>query len=88
LPRRSRLLRETEAASREPLHELKGLLHDYVGIDRELGHPTDVSVWETLEEAHEMDSLEPMLAERPILQAAGASFETITNYETLWTITP
>jgi hypothetical protein len=29
-----------------------------------------------------------MLAQRPILEGAGVSFETITNHEALWTITP
>jgi hypothetical protein len=47
-----------------------------------------VSVWETSEDAHQMDSLQPMLAQRPILEAAGVGFEEITNHETLWTITP
>jgi hypothetical protein len=83
-----RSLLESEAVLREPLQELNGLLHYYVGIDRELGYVTNVSVWETLEDAHQMDSLQPMLAQRPLLEAAGVSFETITNHETLWTITP
>ena len=83
-----RLLGEGEAALRGPIEGLNGLLHYYVGIDRELGYLTNVSVWETLEDAHQMDSLEPMLAQRPILEAAGVEFEPITNHETLWTITP
>ena len=83
-----RMLAESEAALGEPLRELNGLLHYYVGIDRELGYLTNVSVWETLEDAHQMDSLQPMLAQRPVLEGAGVSFEAITNHETLWTITP
>jgi hypothetical protein len=35
-----------------------------------------------------MDSLQEMLAQRPLLEAAGVSFELITNHETLWTISP
>jgi hypothetical protein len=83
-----RLLVEGEAALREPLQALNGLVHYYVGVDRELGYLTNVSVWETLEDAHQMDSLQPMLAQRPILEGAGVSFEQISNHETLWTITP
>jgi hypothetical protein len=83
-----RSLLESEAVLREPLQELNGLLHYYAGIDRELGYVTNVSVWETLEDAHQMDSLQPMLAQRPLLEAAGVSFETITNHEMLWAITP
>jgi hypothetical protein len=83
-----RLLRESERALREALQSLPGLLHYYVAIDRERGQLTNVSVWETLDGAHQMDTLGPMLAQRPILEAAGVAFEAITNHETLWTITP
>jgi hypothetical protein len=83
-----RLLKESESALRDPLKELNGLIHYYVGIDRELGFLTNVSVWETLEDAHQMDSLQPMLAQRPILEGAGVGFETITNHQAIWTITP
>lgn len=83
-----RLLSDSEASLRESIENLNGLLHYYVGIDRERGYLTNVSVWETLEDAHQMDSLQAMLAQRPIMEAAGVSFEPITNHETLWTITP
>jgi hypothetical protein len=83
-----RMLQESEAALREPLQELHGLLHFYTGIDRQLGRVTNVSVWQTLEDAHQLDSLQAMLAQRPVGEAAGVSFETITNHELLWTITP
>jgi hypothetical protein len=83
-----RVLVDSGVALRQPLEALDGLIHYYVGIDHELGYVTNVSVWETLEQAHQMDSLAPMLAQRPILEAAGVDFETITNHETLWTITP
>ena len=83
-----RLLEQSETQLRDPLQELKGLVHYYVGIDREHGYMTNVSVWESLEDARQMDSLQPMLALRPSFEGAGASFETITNHETLWTITP
>jgi hypothetical protein len=83
-----RLLLESEKALREPLSRLRGLVHYYVGIDRATGYLTNVSVWESLEAAHQMDTLQAMLAQRPILEAAGVTFELITNHETLWAITP
>jgi hypothetical protein len=83
-----RLLIDSEAALREPLQQLRGLVHYYVGLDREHGFLTNVSIWETLEDAYQMDSLQAMLDQRPILQAAGISFEQITNHHTLWTISP
>jgi hypothetical protein len=80
------LLAASEAALREPLQALHGLLHYYVGIDREQGSLTNVSVWMSLEDAHQMDTLPAMLAQRPILEQAGVTFEPITNHETLWSI--
>jgi len=80
------LLAASEQALREPLTQLPGLLHYYVGIDRKLGYLTNVSVWETLEDAHQMDTLAAMLAQRPILEQAGVTFEPITNHETIWAV--
>lgn len=86
--RAARLLAQSEAALREALERLDGLLHYYVGIDRQRGQLTNVSVWQSLQHAQQMDSLAEMLAQRPILEAAGVTFEPITNHETLWTIEP
>ena len=88
LPAAERLLTESERALREPLSLLTGLLHYYVGIDRVAGALTNVSVWESLEAARQMDTLQAMLAQRPLLEAAGVRFEIITNLVTLWTILP
>ena len=83
-----RVLASSEQALLAPLSRLPGLLHYYVGIDREKGYLTNVSIWDSLTNAHQMDTLAEMLAQRPILEAAGVTFEAITNHETLWTITP
>ena len=83
-----RLLAESERALRGPLTQLPGLLHYYVGIDRVNGQLTNVSLWDSVASAHQMDTLPEMLAQRPILERAGVTFEVITNHETLWAITP
>jgi len=83
-----RVLTDSEGALRQPLEALNGLRHYYVGIDEERGYVTNVSVWDSLADAHQMDTLQPMLAQRPLLEAAGVTFEPITNHETLWAITP
>jgi hypothetical protein len=83
-----RLLGESEAALRSALEALPGLIHYYVGIDRQHGYMTNVSVWDSLEHARQMDTLPAMLAQRPILESAGVRFEVITNHETLWRIGP
>ena len=79
-----RLLAESERALRGPLQALPGLLHYYVGIDREKSQLTNVSVWDTMEHARQMNTLQAMLAQRPILEGAGVRFEAITNHELLW----
>jgi len=86
--RAERLLGESERVLRGALTRLSGLVHYYVGVDRANGQVTNVSVWDSLSDAHQMDTLPEMLAQRPILEAAGVTFEVITNHETLWTITP
>jgi hypothetical protein len=80
------LLVQSEAALREALQSLPGLFRYYVGIDREEGYLTNTSVWDSLEHARQMDSFAPMLAQRPLLEAAGIRFEPITNHETIWRI--
>ena len=83
-----RVLSDSEASLRDALEGLEGLLHYYAGIDAERGYVTNVSVWTTMQAAHQMDSLQAMLDQRPLLEQAGVEFEAITNHETLWTIHP
>jgi len=88
LAKAERLLRDSESALRQPLTALTGLLHYYVGMDRTRGYLTNVSVWDSLEHSQQMDRLQPMLAQRPLLEAEGIVFEIITNHEIVWTISP
>lgn len=83
-----RALAASEAALRDALERMPGLIHYYVAIDRDAGQLTNTSVWDTSAHATAMSSLAPMLAQRPVLEAAGVTFEPITNHDTLWTITP
>jgi hypothetical protein len=80
-------LAHSEGALRAVLELMPGLVHYYVAIDRDEGQVTNVSVWDAVEHAHAMNELPEMLAQRPVLEGAGVTFETITNHETLWTIT-
>ena len=81
-------LAASEAALRDALQQMPGLVRYYVAIDRDAGQLTNTSVWDSLEHATAMSQLAPMLAQRPVLEAAGVTFEPITNHDTLWTITP
>ncbi len=83
-----RRLQESERALRDALTALPGLVHYYVGIDREKGQLTNVSVWQSMAHAKQMDALQAMLAQRPVMEAAGVQFEPITNHELLWSIVP
>lgn len=65
---------------------LRGLLYYQASVDRESSTVVNVSIWEDLEAAKQMDSLQAMLAQRPILEGAGVTFDAIANYEPLWKI--
>jgi hypothetical protein len=81
-------LAASEVDLREALEQMAGLVHYYVAIDRSAGQLTNVSVWDNLEHAMAMSQLAEMLAQRPVLEAVGVTFEQITNHDALWTITP
>ena len=77
-------------ASAEPLmpalKQLRGLLYYHAGVDPLTNTVVNVSIWEDQDCARQMDTLAPMLAQRPVLEAAGVRFDRIANYEPLWTL--
>jgi hypothetical protein len=76
-------------SSLEPaLRSLRGLLHYYVAIEEHASTMVNVSVWTGLEEAKQMDTLAPMLAQRAVFETMGVRFDPIRNYAALWAITP
>jgi hypothetical protein len=81
-------LAASEDALRDAITQMPGLVHYYVGIDRDAGQLTNTSVWDSIEHAAAMAGLAEMLAQRPVMEATGVTFEPITNHDTLWTITP
>ncbi len=68
------------------IQKLRGLLYYHAAVDQVTSTVVNVSVWENLEAARQMDTLRPMLAQRPILEAAGVQFDQIANYEPAWKI--
>ena len=67
------------------IRALKGNLAFYAGIDRENSAMTNVSVWESLADARQLDTLQPMQEQAKIFLEAGVRFERPnTNHETLW----
>lgn len=67
------------------IEKLRGLLYYHAAVDA-ASSTVYVSVWEDLEAARQLDTLQAMLAQRPILEAAGVTFDRIANYEPLWKI--
>ncbi len=68
------------------LKQLRGLLYYHAAVDPNTNTVVNVSVWTDLDAARQMDTLAPMLAQRPLLEQAGVEFERVANYEPLWTI--
>ncbi len=87
--RRVKNLIEQSAAPLVPaLKALSGLRYYHAAVDPETSAVVNVSIWDSMEAAKQMDTLAPMLAQRPILEAAGVTFDKIANHEPLWKIEP
>jgi quinol monooxygenase YgiN len=67
------------------IRELAGCIHYVAAIDRESSSMVNVSVWRSLADAQQMQSLAPMQALAEEFTRAGVVFERpIVNYETVW----
>ena len=66
---------------------LRGCLHYWAGIEPVTNTMVNISVWATLDDARQMETLPPMRALANEFVAVGVQFEhPITNYESLWEI--
>lgn len=84
-------LKQMMAASKTVLEEgirkMRGLIHYYAGADEAVASLTNVSIWQSLDDAKQMDTFRPMLELGKEFAAKGAAFERpIMNYATLWQI--
>jgi quinol monooxygenase YgiN len=67
------------------IRNLSGCLHYFAAIDRESSSIVNVSVWRSLADAQQMQTLAPMLALAEEFTREGVRFERpVINYETLW----
>jgi quinol monooxygenase YgiN len=81
-----RRLDAAQAALVPAIRELSGCLYYAAAIDPD-GSMVNVSVWRSLADAQQMQTLAPMLALAEEFTRAGVVFERpIVNYETLWEI--
>jgi hypothetical protein len=78
-------LDESRAALEPAIRALRGCLHYYAAIDQVSNTMVHVSMWETREDAKQLDRLTPMLVLAGDFVSLGVSFEApITNSDVLW----
>jgi hypothetical protein len=78
---------ETQTSLVPAIKALKGNIAFYAAIDRENSVMSNVSVWETMADAKQLDTLQAMLDLAQTFIEAGVRFERpITNHETLWVL--
>jgi hypothetical protein len=71
------------------IRQMRGLIHFYAGEDEAANSLVNVSLWQTLEDAKQLDTFQPMLDLGKVFVRAGATFERpIMNYASQWEITP
>ncbi|MBL8234116.1 MAG: hypothetical protein JNL98_36805 [Bryobacterales bacterium] len=83
-----RLIEESAVPLIPAIGELRGLLYYHAAVDEHTNTVVNVSIWEDEAAARQMDTLAPMLAQRPILEAAGVQFDRIANYQPVWKMEP
>jgi hypothetical protein len=82
-------LRDMMTAALAPLEpgiaRMPGLVHFYAGADEATSSLINVSIWNSLENAKQLDTYQPMLDLGRAFVAKGAIFERpIMNHTTLW----
>jgi hypothetical protein len=69
------------------IRQLSGCLHYFAAIDRDSSSMVNVSIWRSLADAQQMQTLPPMLALAEDFTREGVRFERpIINYQTLWAV--
>jgi hypothetical protein len=82
-------LAQTEKLLAPELAKLRNLQRYHVAIDRESSTMVNVSLWDSLEDAKQMDQLPAMQALAKEFVAMGVTFERpIINLDILWTLDP
>ena len=80
-----RMLDESQNTLIPAIRTLSGNIAYFVGIDEENNTMTNVSIWETIEDAKQMASLKAMADLGKLFVESGVQFERpITNHQALW----
>ena len=65
--------------------DLSGLIAYFAGVDRQRSQLINVSFWNTVDDAEQMSTFQPMLDLAQRLAPLGATFlRPIPNFETVW----
>ena len=76
---------DSEAALRPGIEAMPGHVAFYAGADSATASLTNVSLWDSLKHAQQLDRFQPMLDAGKRFAAAGARFERpIMNHTSLW----
>jgi hypothetical protein len=79
------LMIDADPILRRGIEAMPGLISYYAGADETTSSLTNVSIWQTLDHAKQMDTFQPMLDLGKAFAQKGALFERpIMNYTTLW----
>jgi len=82
-------LMDSERELLPAIRGLRGCLHFYAAIDGTSSAMINASVWASLEDAKQMDTLAPMLALAAEFTRLGVRFERpILNFGVLWEFAP
>ena len=78
-------LRSAQSSLIPAIKALRGCIHFWAGVDPVSNTMVNISLFATLDDAKQMESLAPMLALATEFMSMGVQFERpITNYESLW----
>ena len=82
-----RRLEEADQMLVPAIRRMRGCLHYWAGVDPISNTMINVSVWASLEDARQMETLAPMRALAEEFVSLGVAFERpIANYETVWSV--
>jgi len=87
--RLKKLMAESLAVLEPGIRPMRGLIHFYAGED-ETGYALiNISIWQTVADAKQLDTFQPMLDLGKVFVNQGAIFERpILNYTSQWEILP
>ena len=85
----SKMMLDAQKVLAADIRKLSGLIHFYAGADEAASSLSNVSIWRSLADAKQLDTLQPMLDLGKEFVAKGAVFERpIMNYAGLWEVVP